>query len=165
MAVTVQQFSVDRPRSSQRAHSHRHRHTGDWLPRKPQLSLWLASGEPASGSLWIEYLATHGKIGRRPPRNCLMIGCGSGGVRRAPSYRCSQRRLADGVACWLALRRAAIHKPPGGHTSTSPVVCACALACISSITFPAGRCATKPCQRALTPHYSKPGRKWVFGDL
>lgn len=152
MAVTVQQFSVDRPSSGQ--HSH------DWLLQSSSLLYgWLVASQQ---QLTEDRVSGNPlKIGCFPPRNCLMIGCGYYGVNRL-SYQCPQCRLADSAACWLALQHAAIHKPPGGPMSMSLRVCVCACDCIPSITFPAGRGAVEPCQQALTPHYSKPGRKWAL---
>ena len=156
----MQQFSVDRPNSGQ--HSH------DWLTRGGSfLYGWLVEGQR---QLTEDRVSGNPlKIGCFPPRNCLMIGCSDSRVNWL-SYQCPQRGLANATACWLALQYAAIHNTSRGHMSMSVCVCVCLCVCvcvcewdcIPSITFPLGRCAAKPCQQALTPHYSKPGRKWVL---
>lgn len=144
----MQQFSVDRPNSGQ--HSH------DWLTQGTSfLYGWLVASQQQLTEDRVS--GTPRKIGWFPPRNCLMIGCVDSRVNWL-SYQCPQRRLADSAACWLALQYAAIHNTSRGHMSMSLSVCDC----IPSITFPMGRCLAKPCQQALTPHYSKPGRKWVL---
>lgn len=131
----MQPFSVDRPGAGLRSHH--------WLPPSGSfLYGWLASRaeDPLSG--------IPAKIARFPPRKSLMIGRGYYGVNRS-SYQCSQRgwlaapaagRLCD-TELSINLQEAHVH----------------VFERVRLYTIHTGRCAAKPCQRVLAPHYSRPG--------
>lgn len=139
----MQQFSGDRPGSGQRSH-HRSFLYG-WL------APWAGHGSPRSDNLaslrklpasrqesasWLVVVATAGAVG--PINAHSAAGC----------WRCLLAGFATRSYLWTSRRPVSVSVSAGD--------------CIPSTTFPAGRCAAKPCQLVLAPRYSEPGRKWLL---
>lgn len=138
----MQQFSVDRPGSGHRSHH--------WLPwSRSFLYGWLASwagvGSPRS-----DYLASPRRLSasRQESASWLVVVttawtvCPINAHSTAGWQRCLLAGFGTRSYLWTSRR----------HVSVSLSPCDC----IPSVTFPAGRCAAKPCQQVLAPHYSEP---------